>query len=190
MNRESDKPQFPEKETPLHLQSEQAENEVGREQVPGSGRGPGTTTEHRPREETTYGVGEGLGEGIGLADGLGEGLPEGLGERNSTGNSSFGWRDPNEHAGGKYRLTYMSAFGRSAGLAVDINYMFRTPLWPPTPLDSQPIALFVANAIPVLDLHELAAGKLAALFNRNASRDLFDTNALLRHDSMNAERLR
>ena len=33
--------------------------------------------------------------------------------------------------------------------------------------------------IPVLNIHELAAGKLAALFSRRASRDLFDTRELL-----------
>ncbi len=42
----------------------------------------------------------------------------------------------------------------------------------------------------MLDLHELAAGKLAALFSRNASRDIFDACNLLRHTEMNQNRLR
>lgn len=32
---------------------------------------------------------------------------------------------------------------------------------------------------PVLEIHELAAGKLSALFNRNASRDWFDAHYIL-----------
>lgn len=36
-----------------------------------------------------------------------------------------------------------------------------------------------AMQIPVLDLHELTAGKLAALMSRRASRDLYDAHRLL-----------
>jgi len=42
----------------------------------------------------------------------------------------------------------------------------------------------------VLDVHELAAGKLAALFGRNASRDLFDVCSLLRKKNLDWLRLR
>jgi hypothetical protein len=42
----------------------------------------------------------------------------------------------------------------------------------------------------MLDLHELASGKLAALFSRTASRDLFDTCKLLRRDDLDQTKLR
>jgi hypothetical protein len=42
----------------------------------------------------------------------------------------------------------------------------------------------------LLDVHELAAGKLAALFGRNACRDLFDADRLLQTVTLDRERLR
>ena len=42
----------------------------------------------------------------------------------------------------------------------------------------------------MLDIHELAAGKLAALFARAASRDLFDVRALLAASPLDREKLR
>ena len=36
---------------------------------------------------------------------------------------------PGEHAGGKWRLTFQSFTGQSASLEVDLNFMFRQPLW-------------------------------------------------------------
>ena len=41
-----------------------------------------------------------------------------------------------------------------------------------------------ATAINVLDIHELAAGKLAALLSRRRARDLFDCRQLLRLDTV------
>ncbi len=68
--------------------------------------------------------------------------------------------------------------------------MLRTPLWPARLLDSRPIASFQATQVPVLDLHEVAAGKLAALLARTASRDVFDAHALLRRDDLDRTKLR
>jgi hypothetical protein len=42
----------------------------------------------------------------------------------------------------------------------------------------------------VLDIHELAGGKLAALLTRQTGRDLFDTCQLLRRDDVDLARLR
>lgn len=85
---------------------------------------------------------------------------------------------PTDHAGGKWRLRYESALGGGGNLEVDVNFMFRIPVWPAT-FRSAIIGSFSAAEILVLDLHELAAGKLAALFARQASRDLFDVHHLL-----------
>jgi hypothetical protein len=57
---------------------------------------------------------------------------------------------------------------------MDVNFLPRTPLWPVECVDSRPVGTFLATDIFVLDIHERAAGKLAALLSRTASRDLFD----------------
>jgi hypothetical protein len=97
---------------------------------------------------------------------------------------------PSEHAGGKWRLSYTSALGRPAILEVDINYLLRVPLWDPTLRDSREFLGDQATKIQVLDDHELAAGKLAALLARGASRDLFDARQLLAEDAFDPDKLR
>jgi len=99
-------------------------------------------------------------------------------------------RIPEEHAGGRWALRYESAMGEGGNLEVDLNFMFRVPLWPMTALDSRPLGSYRATGIPVLDIHELAAGKLAALLSRRASRDLFDAHRLLTEAELDPERLR
>jgi predicted nucleotidyltransferase component of viral defense system len=99
-------------------------------------------------------------------------------------------RMPEEHAGGKWSLRYESAHGLIASLEVDINFMFRVPLWPVTTIDSHPVGAWRAKEIPVLDPHELAAGKLVALLSRRQARDLFDSHRILRMDDLDSHRLR
>ena len=99
-------------------------------------------------------------------------------------------RVPEEHAGGKWRLSYQSVTGRPGVLEVDVNFLLRTPLWPVTPLNSRRVGAFRVEGIPVLDLHELAAGKLGALFGREASRDLFDVRELFATTDLEREKLR
>ncbi len=98
-------------------------------------------------------------------------------------------RVPTDHAGGKWRLRYDSALGEGGNLEVDINFMFRVPLWPVT-LRTAKLGSRSATQIPVLDLHELAAGKLAALLARQASRDLFDAHRLLTRADPDRRKLR
>ena len=99
-------------------------------------------------------------------------------------------RQPSEHAGGKWRLRYESSIGEGGNLEIDLNFVFRVPLWPVTSRDSRRVGSFGASGIPVLDIHELAAGKLAALFARHASRDLFDAHRLLSRHDIDPSRLR
>ena len=99
-------------------------------------------------------------------------------------------RMPSEHAGGKWRLSYANTAGSSDNLEVDLAFMFRTPLWPVTTMDSKPMGPAIARQIAVMDTHELAAGKLAALCSRNASRDLFDARELLRRADLDRTKLR
>ncbi len=95
-----------------------------------------------------------------------------------------------EHAGGKWRLNYQSYTGRSGSLEVDVNFMFRQPLWDIRHADSHPLGGFRAEGVPLLDLHELVAGKLSALFSRRQARDLFDCHRILDSDRLDHERLR
>lgn len=98
-------------------------------------------------------------------------------------------RVPTDHAGGKWRLRYESALGEGGNLEVDLNFMFRIPLWPIALRDAR-VGSYAAMQIPVLDLHEVAAGKLAALLARQASRDLFDAHQLLTRGGLDPKTLR
>ena len=98
-------------------------------------------------------------------------------------------RVPTDHAGGKWRLRYDSNMGEGGNLEVDLNFMFRVPLWPVQKMNAR-VGSYSASRIPVLDLHELAAGKLAALMARHASRDLFDAHRLLMQTELDQEKLR
>jgi predicted nucleotidyltransferase component of viral defense system len=99
-------------------------------------------------------------------------------------------RIPADHAGGRWALRYQSALGQGGNLEVDLNYMFRVPLWAPVAQDSRSIGSFQASAIQLLDIHELAAGKVAALLSRSASRDLYDAHRLFTTCQFERDRLR
>ena len=99
-------------------------------------------------------------------------------------------RVPTDHAGGKWSLRYAAASGQRGGIEVDLNYMYRVPLWPVAPRDSYTVGSWQAREIPVLDIHELAAGKLAALLARRKARDLFDSRLVFSIDGLDLERLR
>ena len=99
-------------------------------------------------------------------------------------------RVPGAHAGGKWRLRYEPVDGQSANLALDVNYMLRAPLWNPTRIVAKPLGTLPTPAFPILDIHELAAGKLAALLSRRASRDLFDAHHLLLRGGLDPQQLR
>jgi hypothetical protein len=68
--------------------------------------------------------------------------------------------------------------------------MFRVPLWPVTTWDSHPVGSRRAEGIPVVEVHELAAGKLVALLARRQARDLRDAHRLLQREDLDRERLR
>ena len=99
-------------------------------------------------------------------------------------------RMPTEHAGGKWRLAYVGAKGTPGNLEIDVNFLLRTPLWPCVVTDGHPVGSLRAAPVRVLDLHELAAGKMAALLARSASRDLFDAHALLATPGLDPAKLR
>jgi len=99
-------------------------------------------------------------------------------------------RFPVQHAGGKWSLRYESAVGKGGDLEIDLNFMFRVPLWPVAVKDSRTIGSHNIRQIPVLDIHEIAGGKLTALLARDAARDLFDAHQLLTQGGLERGRLR
>ena len=101
------------------------------------------------------------------------------------------YRNPKNYSGGKMIWRYSSVLGQKGNLEIDLNYMYRKPLWP-VQLLSPTFNKDKDNdfKFPVLDLHELAAGKLSALFNRTASRDLYDAHHLLTKCQLDNEKLR
>lgn len=97
---------------------------------------------------------------------------------------------PSDHAGGKWRLSFNRVLGGAGTLEMDVNFMFRAPLWPVERVNSRAIGGFQATDIPLVDVHELAAGKLAALLARTASRDVFDASRLRHVKGLDPARLR
>lgn len=95
-----------------------------------------------------------------------------------------------DHAGVKLRLQYSGALGQAGNLEVDINFIFRVPLWPIARMDSRRVGAWQATGIPVMDIHELVAGKLAALLSRKQARDLFDSVHVLKEAPVDRDRLR
>lgn len=57
-------------------------------------------------------------------------------------------------------------------------------------IEPSTIGSFEFEPFPVLDINELAAGKLKALFERNSSKDLYDAQTLLSETELNEEKLR
>jgi predicted nucleotidyltransferase component of viral defense system len=97
-------------------------------------------------------------------------------------------RSARAHAGGKMIFVYHSVLGNKGRLEIDLNYLFRIPLWDISWLNSPkwPRSIYTN----VLDIHELAAGKLHALLGREASRDLFDSHQLLTKWPLDPQKLR
>lgn len=99
-------------------------------------------------------------------------------------------RMPTDHAGGKWTLGYQSFRGQPGNLEVDLNFMFRQLLWDPGSRDSVALGRYQASGIPVLNDHELAAGKLAALIARAQARDLFDCRTIFQSLKLDPKLLR
>lgn len=99
-------------------------------------------------------------------------------------------RKPSEHAGGKWAIRYASAIQGQGIIEIDLNYLDRVPLWTIARINSFKLGEFQANNIPVQDLHELASGKLRALFSRHSSRDLFDAHQLMTQQHIDIDKLR
>jgi len=99
-------------------------------------------------------------------------------------------RNPKRHAGGKMIWRYPSALGQMGNIEIDLNFMYRVPLWPIVLKSSCTVGSKQVHDIPILDPHELSAGKLAALIDRKTGRDLFDAYHLLTRTNLDMAKLR
>lgn len=85
---------------------------------------------------------------------------------------------PEGHAGGKWIARHASALGGQGNIEIDLNYMFRQPLFGAERGTSITLGGRQAKNVLVIDLHEIVAGKLVALLDRRAARDLFDAKRI------------
>ncbi len=81
---------------------------------------------------------------------------------------------PSDHAGGKWRLQAPSAFGGSFSLELDLNYLMRVPVFGVQSLSPYPLDEDFIFESQIVSFEELFAGKIKALLDRSAPRDLYD----------------
>lgn len=94
-------------------------------------------------------------------------------------------RQPVEHAGGKWLAVHPSAMGGQGTLEIDLNYLMRQPLFGVDTMNSVELGDWQATGVTLIDRHELAVGKLVALLDRRAGRDLFDARRLFSWEGLN-----
>ncbi len=99
-------------------------------------------------------------------------------------------RNSQVHAGGKMTWRYASALGNQSTIEIDINFMYRVPLLPVHTKESIVLADQKIHQLQLLDFHEIAAGKLTALVDRGAGRDLFDAFHIFNHPTLDIQQLR
>ncbi len=99
-------------------------------------------------------------------------------------------RIPQKHAGGKWQLKYPSHLSGQGNLEVDLNYMFRLPIYDLERKASWSVGGHKAKNVLLVNYKEIVAGKLTALLARQTSRDLFDAYNLLMDENLNYNQLR
>lgn len=83
-----------------------------------------------------------------------------------------------EHAGGKWRLVYQSATNQSQVLELDINYLYRIPIWGTHKKKIYLPGGEINCTFPIVDERELWAGKIAAALSRAEPRDFYDLTCM------------
>lgn len=85
---------------------------------------------------------------------------------------------PKEHAGDKWVVQYQSLIGGSDTIQIDLNFLYRVPLWAVDNKPSSILGEFKVESFQVLSYSELYAGKLRALLSRRISRDFYDATKI------------
>jgi predicted nucleotidyltransferase component of viral defense system len=83
------------------------------------------------------------------------------------------------HALTSWSLGYVGVLGNQDSLKIEVNYLYRVPLFDLARRDSPSSLPVQATNVLIMNDYELVAGKLAALIARRTSRDLYDTHLLL-----------
>jgi predicted nucleotidyltransferase component of viral defense system len=83
-----------------------------------------------------------------------------------------------EHAGRKAYLRYISSAGVDDRIEVDLNFLHRVAVDPPFSAELWQPADAERPSLHLVGIGELIAGKLCALLERGAPRDLFDATQL------------
>ena len=94
------------------------------------------------------------------------------------------------HSASQWILNYNQATRGKDSIKVDLNYLRRVSILEPQNIEPSNIGSFEFKSFPVLDINELAAGKLKALFERNSSKDLYDVHKILNKTELEEEKLR
>ena len=79
-----------------------------------------------------------------------------------------------DHAGGKWILKFENVYGSRALLELDVNYMYRIPIWSPDRVELEKLYQESICRVEILCFEELMAGKISALIQRVAVRDIYD----------------
>ena len=85
---------------------------------------------------------------------------------------------PGSHAGGKWRLRNASSLGGQFTLELDLNYIMRIPILGTHLKPSFAPDPDYETEFPIVSMEELFAGKIKALMERAAPRDLYDVVSL------------
>jgi len=85
---------------------------------------------------------------------------------------------PTNHAGAKWRLRAKSALGGHFTFEVDLNYIMRVPVGDIQTREVYPLDEDYVFTFDTVSIEELFAGKIKALLERLAARDLYDVAAL------------
>jgi len=94
------------------------------------------------------------------------------------------------HSASQWILNYNQATRGKDSIKVDLNYLRRVSILEPQNIEPSNIGSFEFESFPVLDINELAAGKLKALFERNSSKDLYDAHKILNKTELKEKKIR
>ena len=86
--------------------------------------------------------------------------------------------DLHEHAGGKIYLNYRNALGTADRIELDVNFLYRVTLRPIVVQDGWTPDRDFPYRARLVGLEEILVGKLLALVDRGAPRDLYDAAGL------------
>jgi hypothetical protein len=78
--------------------------------------------------------------------------------------------------------------GGSDTIQIDMNFLYRVPLWAVDLKQSSTLGDFTVKSFQVLSYSELYAGKLRALLSRRVSRDFYDASKI--GDDIDTDKLR